>query len=240
VTVLAGQILTGVSGSVDGKPVPPRIFASSRTRLTGDFQRKTGRPPSGAADEQTPLQIERDTVCARLRNVVAMAARDRAIREFRIVATGDDPDRATAEISHGGNGFSGPAYQMALVENARKLALSTKLDRAVEEIIARGDRVFRTHLPHWDESARGSQYTIAVAEEKYLKTTNRGVVDAAACSITDCAQRRFTHRRLSSVRSERRRGWLVEVRCGCRRNENYCHDVVPFAAAIVGTGGAVR
>jgi hypothetical protein len=207
-------------GTVNGKPIPAKIFTVTRIQAINALRRDGKLAPDGTADESVIAAEMQDYKCERLRSAIASEARAQAVIDFKIrpteqdlaeavrtLRTGDPvkevaalhdrtavivnalsavydkgmaPDDVyrTMVASHGipeeawkaeletGRTAAGRAmiarpltvtpqmYAQGIPAAVHSLAVSMKLNDALNEMIAGTDPVFRSYLARWKTTAR--------------------------------------------------------------------------------------
>jgi hypothetical protein len=88
-------------GTVNGKPIPARVFNVTRIQAINALRRDGKLAPDETPDESTIAAKIQDERCGRLRGAVASEAKAQAIIDFKIVPNRQDLDEALRHLHVG-------------------------------------------------------------------------------------------------------------------------------------------
>src|ERR1051326_1330621 len=80
-------------GTVDGRPIPDRVFTEYRASATDQFKDSHKREPATAADEQEIEATVQNSLCGRLRAAITQMVRQEQADTFGVVATAQELEK---------------------------------------------------------------------------------------------------------------------------------------------------
>jgi hypothetical protein len=100
-TTACAQQPADESGTINGKPIPAKIFTVTRIQAINALRRDGKLAPDGTADEGAIAAKIQDEKCGLLRGDVAFEARSQAVTDFGVVPTEQDLAEAVRTLRTG-------------------------------------------------------------------------------------------------------------------------------------------